>query len=100
MPSGDPWVTLSAVTQATEQLRIGTGVTPLPRHRPHVLANMLTTLDLLSDGRLIFGAGLGAVPQEFSAYVEDSEVKLRTEMLGEGLEVIDHLMSVNLFLPG
>lgn len=93
VPSGDPWVTLSAVAQATEKLRIGTGVTPLPRYRPHILANMLTTLDLLSDGRLIFGAGLGAIPQEFSAYGENSKVKPRAEMLDEGLEIIDQMMS-------
>lgn len=92
VPSGDPWVTLSAVAQATERLKIGTGVTPLPRHRPHVLANLLTTLDLLSDGRLILGAGLGAIPQEFSAYGEYGEIKPRAEMLDEGLEIISRFM--------
>jgi probable F420-dependent oxidoreductase len=92
IPSGDPWVTLSAVAQATKNLRIGTGVTPLPRHRPHVLANLLTTLDLLSNGRLIFGAGLGAIPQEFSAFGEDDDTNTRAIMLDEGLEIIDQLM--------
>jgi alkanesulfonate monooxygenase SsuD/methylene tetrahydromethanopterin reductase-like flavin-dependent oxidoreductase (luciferase family) len=95
IPSGDPWVILSAIAQATDKIKIGTGVTPLPRYRPHVLANLLTTLDLLSNGRLIFGAGLGAIPQEFSAYGEDSEAKPRAIMLDEGLEIINQMMSGN-----
>src|SRR3990172_9488132 len=52
-PAGDPWVILSAVAQATRQLRLGTAVTPVPRRRPQVLANTLATLDVLSQGRLI-----------------------------------------------
>lgn len=93
IPSSDPWVTLSAVAQATERLKIGTGVTPLPRHRPHVLANLLTTLDLLSDGRLVFGAGIGAIPEEFTAFGEQSDLRTRAIMLDEGLEIINLLMS-------
>jgi probable F420-dependent oxidoreductase len=93
IPSGDPWVTLSAVAQATETIKIGTGVTPLPRHRPHVLANLLSTLDLLSDGRLIFGAGIGAIPEEFSAFGENPDTKTRARMLDEGLEIISLMMS-------
>ncbi|HEU5471409.1 MAG TPA: LLM class flavin-dependent oxidoreductase [Actinophytocola sp.] len=52
MPSGDPWVTLGAVAQATSRLRIGPAVTPLPRRRPQVVANAVTSLDLLSHGPL------------------------------------------------
>lgn len=53
---------------------------------------MHTTLDLLDDGRLIFGTGLGAISQEFSVYGEESEAKPRAEMLDEDLEIIDRLM--------
>jgi alkanesulfonate monooxygenase SsuD/methylene tetrahydromethanopterin reductase-like flavin-dependent oxidoreductase (luciferase family) len=93
VPSGDPWVILAAVAGTTERIKIGTAVTPVPRHRPHVLANILATLDLLSDGRLIFGAGLGATPEEFSNFGESGDAKVRAVMLDEGLEVIDRLMS-------
>ena len=43
-PSADPWVTLAAVACATEGLTLGTALTPLPRRRPHVVAQQLATL--------------------------------------------------------
>ena len=49
----DPWVALSAAAVVTEHLRLGINVAPLPRYRPHVLAQTATTLDHLSQGRLI-----------------------------------------------
>src|SRR5688500_4723187 len=74
-PSGDPWVILAAVAQATERIKLASSVTPLPRHQPQMLANALATLDLLSDGRVIFGAGIGGMPQEFGAFgaIEDAK---------------------------
>jgi alkanesulfonate monooxygenase SsuD/methylene tetrahydromethanopterin reductase-like flavin-dependent oxidoreductase (luciferase family) len=93
VPSADPWVALSAVAHATQRLRLGTDITPLPRRRPHILATTLTGLDLLSDGRVIFGAGLGGVPLEFSAFGEPEETRIRAAMLDEGLDVLDGLLS-------
>ncbi len=61
VPSGDPWIILAAVAQATNRLKLSTAITPLHRRRPHVLANTLATLDLLSQGRVILGVGLGGV---------------------------------------
>jgi probable F420-dependent oxidoreductase len=90
---GDPWITLAAVAASTARLRLGTGVTPLPRHRPHVLAHALATLDVLSQGRVIFGAGLGGVPEEFTAFGEPGDAKVRARMLDEGLQVLDRLWS-------
>jgi alkanesulfonate monooxygenase SsuD/methylene tetrahydromethanopterin reductase-like flavin-dependent oxidoreductase (luciferase family) len=53
IPSGDSWVTLAAVAQATTRLRIGPGITPLARRRPQVLANTVACLDQLSGGRAV-----------------------------------------------
>ncbi|MGB3633097.1 MAG: LLM class flavin-dependent oxidoreductase [Rubrobacteraceae bacterium] len=92
-PSADPWVILSAVAASTERIRIGTDVTPLARRRPHVLANTLATLDILSEGRVIFGAGLGGVPREFAAFGDVGDAKERAAMLDEGLTVLERLMS-------
>lgn len=58
-PSDDPWIILAAVAHATTHIKIGTAVTSLPRRRPHVPANTIATLDLLSNGRVVFGVGLG-----------------------------------------
>ena len=87
-PSGDPWVMLAAIAQATTQLRLGTLIIPLARRRPQVVANMLATLDLLSNGRMIFGAGLGGDPHEFAAFGEPADGKTRAAMLDEGLELV------------
>lgn len=92
-PSGDSWVILTAVAQATERLRIGTDVTPLPRHRPYMLANTLATIDLLSGGRVILGAGSGGVAGEFAAFGEDDDAKVRAAKLDESLKVINLLWS-------
>ena len=93
VPSGDPWVILSAIAASTARLKLGTAVTPLARRRPQVVANALATLDLLSGGRLIFGAGLGGVGEEFSAFGEAAGTKGRAAMLDEGLSVLDGLLS-------
>ena len=93
MPSGDPWVILAAIAQATVRLRLGTAITPLPRRRPQVVANTLATLDLLSNGRVTFGAGLGGVPVEFAAFGEVTDAKTRAAMLDEGLEIVARLLA-------
>jgi alkanesulfonate monooxygenase SsuD/methylene tetrahydromethanopterin reductase-like flavin-dependent oxidoreductase (luciferase family) len=91
--SGDPWVTLAAVAQATERIRIGTTITPLARRRPHVLANAVATLDLLSQGRAILGAGLGGVAQEFTSFGEPADPRDRAERLDESLEILGGLFA-------
>ncbi len=93
VPSADPLVTLSAVAQATSHIRLLPFVTPLARHRPHVLAWQLACLDMLSDGRLVLGAGLGGVEQEFSAFGEDDSAAVRAARTDEALEVVTRLWS-------
>lgn len=56
----DPWITLTAITTATERIRLGPMVTRLARRRPAKVARETATLDRLSDGRLTPGVGLGS----------------------------------------
>ena len=93
VPSGDPWVILSAIAASTTHLKLGLAVTPLARRRPQVVANALASLDLLSGGRLVFGAGLGGNPEEFTAFGEPGDAKKRAAMLDEGLKILDGLWS-------
>lgn len=93
VPSGDPWIILSAVAASTAHLKLGLAVTPLARRRPQVVANALASLDLLSGGRVVFGAGLGGDPEEFTAFGEPGDAKQRAAMLDEGLTVLDRLWS-------
>jgi probable F420-dependent oxidoreductase len=92
-PSADPWVTLAAVASSTERILVGTGVTPVPRRRPHVLAHEIATLATLSSGRFVFGAGLGGVEREFGAFGEPMGARERGAMLDEGLDVIRALLT-------
>jgi alkanesulfonate monooxygenase SsuD/methylene tetrahydromethanopterin reductase-like flavin-dependent oxidoreductase (luciferase family) len=92
MPMGDPWVILTAVALATERIRIGTMVTPLPRRRPWKVARETTTLDHLSGGRLILGVGLGTpADAEFASFGEVPDIAERARKLDEGLEVLTGL---------
>ena len=85
----DPWITLAAVAVATERVTIGPLVTPLARRRPHQLARETVTLDRLSGGRLILGAGLGSPntaefdPERFG---EEGDPKARAKLLDDGLD--------------
>jgi probable F420-dependent oxidoreductase len=92
-PAADPWVTLAAVAASTERIRIGTAVTPVARRRPQVLAHQVATLDVLSGGRVVFGAGLGGSPSEFSKFGDPDDARTRAEMLDEGLELLRALWS-------
>jgi alkanesulfonate monooxygenase SsuD/methylene tetrahydromethanopterin reductase-like flavin-dependent oxidoreductase (luciferase family) len=87
-PAADPWVTLAAIATRTERIRIGTAVTPVARRRPHVLAQQVATLDVLSGGRVIFAAGLGGSPSEFGKFGEPTDPRVRAAMLDEGLELL------------
>jgi probable F420-dependent oxidoreductase len=55
----DPLIGLAIVAASTERLRLGTGVLLLPQHDPIVLAKQVSTLDVLSGGRMILGIGAG-----------------------------------------
>jgi alkanesulfonate monooxygenase SsuD/methylene tetrahydromethanopterin reductase-like flavin-dependent oxidoreductase (luciferase family) len=90
----DPWVLLTAVAMATERLRLGPMVTPLPRRRPWKLARETVTLDRLSGGRLVLGVGLGEPPEdEYGSFGEPTDPVVRAAMLDEGLEVLTRLWS-------
>jgi len=85
----DPWVVLTAIACATERLRTGPMVTPLPRRRPVVVARQTATLDRLSGGRLTFGVGIGGDgARELSATGEQTDDRVRGAMLDEGLQVL------------
>jgi probable F420-dependent oxidoreductase len=92
-PAADPWVTLGAIATATSRVRLGTTVTPVARRRPQVLAQSVATLDILSGGRIVFGAGLGGSKSEFGAFGEPDDARVRAEKLDEGLELLRRLWS-------
>ena len=66
-PLPDPLITLAFVAASTKTLRLGTSVLVLPQRNPVVLAKQLATLDVLSEGRVDLGIGIGWLREEFEA---------------------------------
>jgi len=66
-PLLDPAVALTVAASATTHLRLGTGIIILPQRNPVVLAKELASVDVVSDGRLIVGLGVGYLQAEFEA---------------------------------
>jgi alkanesulfonate monooxygenase SsuD/methylene tetrahydromethanopterin reductase-like flavin-dependent oxidoreductase (luciferase family) len=88
-PFGDPWMLLTAAALATSRLRLGTLVTPVARRRPEQLARQVATLDVLSGGRVVFGAGLGGpIEDEFASFGDITDPVVLAERLDEGLELL------------
>ena len=63
-----PQMLLAAISQRTTRLRLGIGVSVLPVNDPVRLAEDMAALDLLSHGRVCFGAGRGYQPHEFAGF--------------------------------
>lgn len=90
----DPWIALAAIAVATQHIRIGALVTPLARRRPWKVARETVSLDRLSNGRLVFGAGLGSeggAEVEWAGLGEETDLVRRGAMLDEALEVLTGL---------
>ncbi len=66
-PMTDPGVALAFVAAHTRTIRLGTGIIIMPQRNPLVLAKELASVDVLSEGRLIFGIGVGYLKPEFEA---------------------------------
>ena len=93
-PVADPWIELAAAACATTTIQLGPLLTPLARRRPWKVARETVTLDHLSHGRLIFGAGLGApIDADFGRFGEELSDRGRAIKLDEALEVLELLWS-------
>jgi alkanesulfonate monooxygenase SsuD/methylene tetrahydromethanopterin reductase-like flavin-dependent oxidoreductase (luciferase family) len=89
----DAWIALTAAAMVTNEIRLGTMLTPVPRVRPWDLASRVSSLDRLSGGRVILGAGLGALHEGWTAFEADEGRKVRVEKMDEGLAIYAGLMA-------
>jgi probable F420-dependent oxidoreductase len=78
-------VTMAYLAGATQRIRFVTSVMILPYRNPIVTAKMLASLDVLSGGRMIIGAGVGWMKEEFET--------LRTEPFAERGKVTDEYIA-------
>ncbi|MGH7793041.1 MAG: LLM class F420-dependent oxidoreductase [Thermodesulfobacteriota bacterium] len=61
----DPFTLLTSIAANTNKIKIGTSVIIVPYRNPIVVAKMIATMDMLSEGRVIFGVGVGWMREEF-----------------------------------
>ncbi len=78
---------MAYVAGATSRVKLGTGVIILPYRHPLLTAKSVATIDMLSDGRVMFGAGVGWLQEEFSALGLDTFPN-RGSVSDEQLEII------------
>ncbi len=74
----DPFVALTAAAAVTERIRVGTGVCLVAQRDPIILAKAVASLDLVSGGRFVLGAGFGWNKEELAdhgvAYADRRDV--------------------------
>jgi alkanesulfonate monooxygenase SsuD/methylene tetrahydromethanopterin reductase-like flavin-dependent oxidoreductase (luciferase family) len=66
--SSTPEITLTALSQRTSTMRFGFGVAMIPTHHPLRLAAQIATMDILSNGRIDFGAGRSKTPHQLAPF--------------------------------
>ena len=81
---------LSAASQRTERIALGTAVVVLPYRHPVAFAKSIATVDILSKGRLIVGLGVGSNKREFDALGLD--IHQRGRMADEKLVLLRRLL--------
>ena len=71
----DPFITLTAAAAATERLLLGTGVALVIERDPIITAKEVASLDLVSEGRVIFGIGVGWNREEMENHGTDPSIR-------------------------
>jgi alkanesulfonate monooxygenase SsuD/methylene tetrahydromethanopterin reductase-like flavin-dependent oxidoreductase (luciferase family) len=67
VPVHDPLLALEFAPGCTERIKLGTGVFVLPLRNALAVAKAVASLDVLSNGRFLFGVGMGWLEEEFDA---------------------------------
>src|SRR5579862_5635313 len=81
-----PLLLLAAIAERTTNIRLGMAVNLIPLHHPIRLAEEIATLDVLSGGRVEFGAGRGAFPLNYRGYGVD--MANSRALFADGLEIL------------
>ena len=88
------WTTLSSLALITQRIRLGAILVNSYRTPPSLLAKMVSTLDIISRGRLEFGLSAGWYRREFEAYGFDFlKASARVEMLEESIKIIKMMLT-------
>jgi probable F420-dependent oxidoreductase len=89
----DPFIALAVAATVTSRARLGSSVFVAPWYPPVQLARQLTSLDVVSNGRLLPGFGIGWSPEEYQA--AGAPFRRRGAQLDELLDALDALWTRN-----
>ncbi|AEM83543.1 LLM class F420-dependent oxidoreductase [Streptomyces violaceusniger] len=85
----DPFVTLASIAAVTRHLLLGTGIALVAQRDPIITAKEVSSLDLVSDGRAVFGVGAGWNREEMENHGTDPSTRGR--LVNERLRAIREL---------
>ena len=89
------WTTLSSLATLTKRIRLGAILVNIHR-LPSITAKMLSTLDIISNGRIEFGLSAGWYENEIKSYgLPFPKASARVEMLEEGVIIIKKMLTEN-----
>lgn len=89
----DCWSTLAGLAAITKKIRLGSLVSCVWYRHPAVLGKIATTIDIISNGRLILGIGAGWHETEFKAYFgQFPSVKEREDALQEAAQILRSML--------
>jgi probable F420-dependent oxidoreductase len=83
----DPFVGLSAAAAVTSRLKLGTGICLVVQRDPITLAKEVASVDLVSNGRFLFGVGAGWLREEIANH--GTNPKTRWRLFGERMRAMD-----------
>ena len=86
-----PEVFIAVAAERTKRIRLGTGVSSLPYHHPLILADRMVLLDHLTRGRVMLGAGPGALASD--AHQMGIPVERQRERMEQALDAIMQLLA-------
>ncbi len=90
-----PDMLLAAVSQRTSRIRLGFAVLLVTLHHPYAIAEKISTLDVLSNGRVEFGMGRGSTPYMVEAFgVSDERSRA---IAGESMEAVMQIFTEDRF---
>src|SRR6266851_1663429 len=91
VPFHDPMMTLTYVAAVTNRIKLATGIFVVPIRNPITTAKSVVSLDVLSNGRVIFGVGIGWFAEEFAAAGVGDHFKDRALRTREYIEIMKAL---------
>ena len=97
-PLLEAWTVMAGLAPVTKTLKLGCMVTGVTYRHPAMLAKICSTIDVMSNGRLILGIGAAWSKGDHDAYgIPFPGLRVRQEMLGEALDVVHGLWTERSF---